>query len=281
MQETVYKPNYRLKIGWWQTWKIMFTNMYKSRELIWQLFRRDFLMAYRKSFLGITWIVISPVIGIISWVVLNATGVLKPGDTNINYPAYLLIGSTMWGLFMGFFGAASGTLNAGSGFITQVNYPHEALLLKQLFQQFINFLITLLITLAVLLLLGVVPDWSIILLPILALPMLLLGSAMGLMVNLISVVASDISTIVNTILGFVFYITPIVYSSQIQNPLLRQLIELNPLTYIVTGVRDQIMTGNMEHWDRYFLVAGVSLVLFLLSLRIFYVSEEKIIEKML
>lgn len=277
----VYKPNYRLEVGLFATWRIMFTNMYRSRELIWQLFRRDFLMSYRKSFLGITWIVISPIIGIFSWVLLNSTGILQPGDVGMPYPAYVLISSTIWGLFMGFYGSSSQTLNAGSGFITQVNYPHEALLVKQLLQQFTNFMITIVINLTILILFGVIPHWSILFFPILALPMLLFASALGLIINLISVVASDVSTIMNTLLGFVFYITPVIYAPDSQSELLRQISQWNPLTYIVTGVRDLVLTGQMQHWDRFIFVTILSLIFFLLALRIFYVSEEKIVEKML
>jgi hypothetical protein len=63
-----YTPYARAQTSWPATWVIMFKNMWKSRELIYQLFRRDFLMAYKKSFFGVSWILISPIMGIVSWV---------------------------------------------------------------------------------------------------------------------------------------------------------------------------------------------------------------------
>src|SRR3989338_6542059 len=119
-QLTVYEPNSRKKIGFFKTWSLMFANIASSRELIAQVFVRDFLAAYNKSFIGLGWLVITPIIGILSWTIMNAAGILRPGDVGIPYPAYVLIGSSIWGLFLGFYQSASQTLSAGSSFILQV-----------------------------------------------------------------------------------------------------------------------------------------------------------------
>jgi len=155
---SVYTPNYRLKIGFFQTFVIMFRNIYRSRSLIWQLFKRDFFNSYKKSFIGVAWILISPLLGIVSWVFFNATNILKPGDVGVPYPAYLLISSLIWGLFMGFFGSATGTLGAGGGFIMQVKYPHEALLFKQAAVQLANFIIAFALNIAILIIFHVLMD---------------------------------------------------------------------------------------------------------------------------
>lgn len=279
---TVYEPNQRARIGFFQTWVIMFRNIVKSRELIWQLFRRDFFMSYKKSFLGITWIFIAPVIGIVSWIFLNSAGILQPGETSIPFPAYVLLGSSIWGLFMGFYSAASGTLSAGMSFITQVKYPHEVLLIKQTGQHLANFLITFLVNIVVLLLFGVVPSAGILLVPIVVIPLFFLGAGLGLFVSVLSVVASDITNIINILLGFFFYAIPIVYQlDKIDNPLLRIVVQLNPISYLITGVRDLIIEGKIYYLDRYILVSVISFIFFLLSWRLFFVSEDKVIERMI
>lgn len=285
MQESnisIYEPNQRLKIGFFETWGTMFRNIVKSRELIWQLFRRDFLMSYKKSFLGLTWVFISPLVGIVSWVFLNSAGILQPGDTPIPFPAYVLLGSSIWGLFMGFYSSAASTLNAGGGFINQVKYPHEALLVKQTAQHLANFLITFLVNILVLILFGVTPSIGILLFPLAAIPLFFLGAGLGLMVSVISVVASDLTNIIGILMGFVFYAIPIVYQlDKIDNPLLRAVVQLNPLSYLVTGARDLIVEGVVYYPDRYLLVAFLSFIFFMLSWRLFFVSEDKVIERML
>jgi lipopolysaccharide transport system permease protein len=75
----------------------MLNNMIQARTLIWQLFKRDFRTGDKKSFMGMTWLFIAPVLGIFSWIFLRQTGVLRPGDLDLPYPLYVLVGSTMWG----------------------------------------------------------------------------------------------------------------------------------------------------------------------------------------
>jgi lipopolysaccharide transport system permease protein len=277
----VYEPNSRSKKGLISTWIILINNIVKNRELIIQLFKRDFLMSYKKSFLGLSWLLITPVMGIISWVFMNVTGVLSPGNVGIPYPAYVLISTSIYGLFMGFFEGASGTLNAGKGFITQVNFPHDTLLIKQTLQQLANFIITFTITILVLLLFGVYPSWKIILLPLLILPMFFLGSAIGLITAVVSVVAIDIHKAIGYAIGLIMYITPVIYSPTKEGTILQSIIKWNPLTYLVCGVRDEIIYGKIYHLDRFIYCSASSLILFLIAWRIFYISEEKVIEKIM
>ncbi len=278
---TIYAPHERSQTGILKSWLIMFRNVVNSRELIWQLFKRDFLMQYKKSFVGIGWIIISPIIGIMSWLIMNQTGILAPGETEIPYPVFLLLSTSIWGLFMGFYGAATGTLGAGAGFITQVNYPHEVLLFKQAFQQLVNFLITFLINLVVLFIFGVVPEITIILFPLSIIPIFFFASAFGLIISVVSVVATDVSSLFGKVLTFVFYITPVIFAPEVESETFQKIIDLNPLTYLIGTARDLIVEGEIQHLDRYILVCVISFILFLISMRLFYVSEKKAIERMM
>lgn len=277
---TTYIPNQRAKTGFFKTWIVMYRNIITSRELIWQLFRRDFLMAYKKSFLGMTWIFISPVIGIVSWVLMNATGILAPGDVGIPYPAYVLLSSSIWGLFIGFYSSATETLGAGAGFIMQVKYPHEALLMKQTAQHLANFLLGFVLNIMILIAFGVMPSWKIIFFPVAMIPLFLLGGGIGLVISVINVVAVDISKGFSMLLGLLMYITPVIFSSQVQNVRLQTIMKYNPLTYLVGNVRDLIIYGTFPYPERFALATGFAILVFLFSWRLFYVSEQKVIEKM-
>jgi lipopolysaccharide transport system permease protein len=278
---TLYEPDHRQKTGFLKSLFMMVKNIKNSRELIWQLFARDFLASYKKSFLGIGWIIIAPIFGIVSWVFMNYAGVLQPGNVGIPYPAYILLGTSFWGLFMGFYSSAADTLNSGQGFIMQVKYPHEALLAKQIIQQLANFLASFVVTLIILLVFHVIPSWLIFLFPILILPMLFLGAGIGLLISVTGVVATEIRRIADIGMGTLIFFTPIIYSAYSTSGIIAKIIKLNPLTYIVGGVRDAIAYGRIDHLE-YFIWSGVgSFVFFLLAWRLFYVSEEKVIEKMI
>jgi len=281
MPTILYEPNQRAKMGWLKTWETMFLNILQSRELIWQLFRRDFFMAYKKSFIGFSWIFITPIMGIVSWVFYNATGILQPGDVGIPYPAYVLLSSSIYGLWGSFQAAASNTLTAGNGFINQVSYPHDVLLIKETMLQIANFLISFVINIIVLICFGVVPSWMIILFPILVLPLFFLGSAIGLIICIVSVVAQDISKLANYALGLIMFITPVIYSPKVASPLLQKIIVYNPLTYLLGGCRDAILYGHITHLKQYLFFSVCTFVFFLIAWRVFYVTEQKVIEKML
>lgn len=278
---TIYRPNQRHDLGFFKTWAVMAKNIINSRELIWQLFKRDFFASYKKSFIGISWIFIAPIVGIVSWVFLQKTGMLHPGDMEIPYPVYVLIGTSMWGLFMGFFNAANETLSAGQALVMQVNYPHEALLFKQTAQHLANFIITFVMNIVVLLAFKVIPSWEIIFFPLVALPLFFLGAAIGLITSMISIVAIDLSKIINIGMGLMMWVTPVIYSDKIENPIVQTIIKWNPLTYLVCSLRDIIIYGRLYDVAGYLICAGLSFFLFMISWRLFYVSEDRIIERMI
>ncbi len=278
---TIYRPNQRHDLGFFKTWAVMAKNIINSKELIWQLFKRDFFASYKKSFIGISWIFIAPIVGIVSWVFLQKTGMLHPGDMEIPYPVYVLIGTSMWGLFMGFFNAANETLSAGQALVMQVNYPHEALLFKQTAQQLANFIITFVMNIVVLLAFKIIPSWEIIFFPLVALPLFFLGAAIGLVTSMISIVAIDLSKIINMGIGLMMWITPVIYSDKIENPFVQTIIKWNPLTYLVCSLRDIIIYGRLYDVAGYLICAGLSFFLFMISWRLLYVSEDIIIERMI
>lgn len=278
---TVYRPNMRHGMGWFVTWAVMFKNVYRARQLVWQLFKRDFFAAYKKSFVGVAWIVVTPIVGILSWIFLQKTGMLRPGDVGIPYPAYVLVGTTMWGLFMGLYKAAAGTLDAGRELVMQVNFPHEAMLFKQVAQQLANFTIAFVLNIVVLVFFKVIPSWGIALLPLVALPLFFLAAALGLIISMVGVVAMDISAVAGMGIGLLMYVTPVIYSDQIANRFVQTAIRWNPLTYLVCSCRDIVIYGDLYHPQGYFIAAAISFIVFMASWRLFYVSEGKLIERMI
>ncbi len=276
---TVYRPNQRHELGYFGTWVVMIRSLVDSRELIWQLFKRDFFVSYKKSFIGVAWVVLTPLAGILVWVFLKHSGVLQPGDVGVPYPVYVLIGSSVWGLFMGFFTAAAQTLKEGQHLMLQVNYPHEVFLFVKSLLQIVNFFVALALNLLVLVFFGVIPTAAVVLFPLVALPLFFLGAGLGLIVSMISVVAFDIEKAIATFMALLIWSVPVVYSGQIQNPFLQTVIHWNPLTYLVCSARDIILHGKLYHPAAYGVSAVLAVAVFLLSLRLFYVSESELVER--
>ena len=72
--------------------KKMFLEVVESRELAWQLFMRDFKGKYKQSLLGWLWVILSPLIAVGTFFVLNKSGVMRVG--NIEAPYVLSGGAT-------------------------------------------------------------------------------------------------------------------------------------------------------------------------------------------
>ena len=277
----VYEPNQYAKIGFFKTMLVIVKNTIASKELIFQLYKRDFLMQYKKSFLGLGWMIFGPIMGVVSWVLMDSAGVLSPGDVGVPYPVYVLFGTSIWGLFMSFFASTSQTLQIAAGFIQQVNFHHEALLFKQGLQNLTNFGISLIINVIVMLSFGVVPSWYIVLMPLLIIPIFFLAASAGLIISILSTLTSDVSRIASFFLSLLMFITPVIYDSSEKVLWLQQCNLYNPLTYLITAPRDLILTGTMSNPFYYIVSIVMTILLFMVALRFFYISEKKVIEKMI
>ena len=278
---TVYEAHQRRRTGLFAAVCIMTVDVVRCRELVWQMFKRDFLMQYKKSFLGVGWILLAPLIGFASWIFMNAAGVLKPGDMDFPYPAFVLISTTLWGLFTSSVISASRTLKAGQGFIDQVHYPHHTMLAKELLQAYTNFLISFIFVTLLLVCFKVPLGAFYFATPLLVLPMMVLAAALGLSLAIINVVSMDIDKIIGYLLNFLMFLTPVVYTTDNKTGIVKVILTCNPMTYLHGCARDLIVFGQTDTGDVFVYLTLAALLFLLLTMKWFYVAEEKVIEKMI
>jgi len=278
---TVYEAHQRRRTGLFAAVCIMTVDVVRCRELVWQMFKRDFLMQYKKSFLGVGWILLAPLIGFASWIFMNAAGVLNPGDMDFPYPAFVLISTTLWGLFTSSVISASRTLKAGQGFIDQVHYPHHTMLAKELLQAYTNFLISFIFVTVLLVCFKVPLSIFYFATPLLVLPMMVLAAALGLSLAIINVVSMDIDKIIGYLLNFFMFLTPVVYTADNKTGIVKVILTCNPMTYLHGCARDLIVFGQTDTGDVFIYLTLAALLFLLLTMKWFYVAEEKVIEKMI
>lgn len=277
----IHTADRRRRQGLFLTWILIVKHVFERHELIKQLFIRDFLMANRRSFLGSAWLFLSPLFGMISWLFLNMAGLLHPGNTAVPYPLYLLNGTLLWGFFMACVISAKDTLAITTGYIAQVNFPHEVILAKQILQASVTSLFGFTINLIIMFVFGYPPTWWVLLLPVFVLPLIMLAAGVGVIFAVIRVVFPDADRILQQTLPLLMYTVPIVYSGEVANAKIAAIIKYNPLTYVITVPRDIILQGIQGRpWYAFALCTAASFIFFLIALRIFYVSEEIVIERM-
>ncbi|MDA0577951.1 MAG: ABC transporter permease [Verrucomicrobia bacterium] len=261
----------------------MARNTWGAREMIAQLLKRDLTAQYKKSHIGILWMLAGPIMSVIPWLFAAKVQLYNPGALTVPLAVYLIVGRAMWGLFSGSYANGTSTLGSGGGLLMQVSFPHEAMLTKQFIQGITGFSLTLVTCIVVMLVHRVIPPWQALLFPLTILPIFFLGAAMGLIIGLINMVAYDLSRVINILFGFLMWTTPLLYSDKIPSPFLQVVIKYNPLTYLICTARDVLIHGHVYNHQVgiYALCVATATALFLISLRLFYVSEQKLVERMI
>jgi len=254
--------------------------LWAHRGLLKYLVRLSMLAQYKKSFVGVFWLLLMPVFNVLVWVTLSVGGVFDPGETEIPYPAYVLLSTSIWQLFVVLFDQVSKSISAYSSVMVQAAFPRVIVTFEKVVVQLINFLIPLLLNIAVLLAMGVSLSWSALLFPFALIPLVLFGWGLGMIFSLIEIVAIDIYTLVHRVITtLLIFATPVVYTDTIESPIIQQVMRYNPLTYLLVGARDVLIRGELSNPVGYFWVGLGVLVFFSLAFLFFIRAERKIIEK--
>lgn len=274
----VYSPDRLIKIGFLNLWREMFLSLFQSRELVWRLFLRDFSAKYRQTLLGVLWAILNPLIIVSIFVFLNKSGILNIEETKVPYPVFALIGVAIYGLFStGLSVSANSIIGAGS-MVVKINFPKVSLVFSSFGQALVEFAVRLVLVVAVFIIYGIVPEWTAILFPLAIIPILLLTLGIGFFLSLLTGIFRDTVHVVSLFTTFFLFLTPVLYPSP-KTALFDILNTWNPLSHLIIGCRDLILLGNMSNQVGFLWSSIFSITVFLLSWRIFYLSETKIVER--
>jgi lipopolysaccharide transport system permease protein len=262
-------------------WRKRIEALRNNRYLIIRLFQLSLTEQFKRTFLGSLWLVLGPLLGIIIWLILNYTGLYNPGETGIPYPAYLLLSMTLWNFFTGFFRLLSTTVTESGRFLLEVPFQMEAKLAEKTLLALVHLAIPMALNIIVLSLMGISFSLNSLLSIPALLPLILLGMSIGIFISLIEVVFNDILLIAGQGMTLLMYLTPVVYSEQVNSTLLRTVIQFNPLTYLIGVPRNLLVGLPVENWGAYWLSAVGSALVFLAVVWLFFRSVSKIIERIL
>ncbi len=250
------------------------------RYLLYKLTYTSLTIQFKKSFLGATWLFVQPIITVFAWVLLHGAGLFDPGTTGVPYPAYVLISTTIWSLFVSLYQLTSHMLVGNAQVLLQHQFPREVYILEKMAVAIFNFLIPLVLSLIVLLAYGVSFSWTIILFPIALLPLILFGSAVGIIFALLKAITSDLNNFFDKAIVLVMYITPVVYANDPGSELLQSIIRWNPITYLLSFPRDLLTQGSFFQPVTFAWVSGATVLFFVLTLRYFRYAQPKVMERM-
>ena len=251
-----------------------------AREVIWRLFARDFVTQFRQRLLGYAWTLLTPIMGIASFVLLKYAGVLQPGELTVPYPLYVFLGTSVWGLMIGAVAAVSGALLAQGELVLRTSIPKLALTVASvaglMYGQLANFVVLA----AILVVFGVMPTWGALLLPVMLVPVLLLGVGIGLVLAVTGVVVRDLTAVVTTMLGVAMYLTPAIYVPNFPNRWLQAAVTYNPLTYLIDEPRNVFFRGTIEHPLGFALALLFSMLMLATGIHAFYLIQDHVAERL-
>lgn len=255
-------------------------DLYRSRHVLWHLFKRDFVAGFRQKLLGYVWVVLVPLLGIASFVFMQWTGILNPGQTPFPYAVYVYIGTSVWTLFIATLGTVANGLIANTDLVMRTNIPKIGLAVTGMASLAYTLCVNTVVLVILLLLFRMKPSAWILLYPLALLPIVLLGMGMGLILSVVGAVARDVTGMATTILNLAMYVTPVVYTAQFTNPWLKAVVEMNPLTYLVDTPRSVLALGTVPSPVGYTLSTLLALLVLWTGVHGFYLIKEKVAERL-
>lgn len=244
-----------------------------------QLAKRDVKAQYRQSVLGIFWALIPVLINALVWILLQTSGAIKLSATNIPYPLFVLVGTTIWTIFGECLTMSITTVNANKSIVTKINFEKEALISLGFIKLIFNLSIKLALIIAFIIYFQVLPSASILyFIPLLLITMLFFISV-GILITPIGVLYGDISRMIPIAMQFLMYVTPVLYIMP-KEGFLKNIMALNPLTYFITDLRNTVTGYEVEHWPFWIGTFVVTLVLTLLAMIVYRVSMPILTERM-
>jgi lipopolysaccharide transport system permease protein len=181
-----------------------------------------------------------------------------PSDGDAPYALMVFAAMLPWSLFSTALGDASNSLIGNANLISKVYFPRLIVPAATVVTAFVDFLISFLILMGMIVYFQFLPGWSILLLPAFILLALLASLGPGLWITALNVKYRDFRYVIPFVVQFGLYVSPVGFSSSIIPERWRLLYSLNPMVGVIDGFRWCILGGESPiYWPGFLLSLGV------------------------
>lgn len=205
------------------------------------LVSKDFKLKYRRSFLGVLWSVLNP---LLMMCVLTAVFSAFFRFQIENYPLYLILGNTLFALAMDGANSAMHSIIDSSSLIKKVRIDKIIFPIEKVLFQLVNFAISLIAVAIVMVFFQITPTLNLLLLPLLLLYVSVFSLGLGLILSTLAVFFRDVLHIWGVIQTAWMYATPLFYPADILPGWMMSLEAFNPMFHYVMYFRDIALWGN-------------------------------------
>ena len=241
---------------------------WQSRDFIFASVKREFVARYQGTQLGIFWPIAHPLALIVIYTLVFSQ-MMRPRLAGhqgyFAYSIYLTAGIVTWNLFSDLLTRAVSVFVSHGNVMKKVSIPHIVFPVIATASATVQFLILFSIFLVFLVATGNFPGWAILAtLPVIAV-LVLLAIGLGILLGTVNVFYRDVEQSTGIVLQFWFWLTPVVYPSDILPPLVKSILSWNPLWPIVVGMQGIYVDGQVPDWETLAYPAIVAVALITLA----------------
>ncbi|MGC2457119.1 MAG: ABC transporter permease [Gallionellaceae bacterium] len=243
-------------------------DLWRYRELFFFLAWRDILVRYKQTAIGIVWALGRPLITMLVFTLVFSKLAKLPSE-GVPYPILVFAALLPWQFFSNAFSGAGESLVGNAGMISKVYFPRLVIPTSAVIVSFVDFLISGVILVGLMIWYGFAPSLRIFTLPLFIFVAFAAAMGAGLWIAALNVKYRDFRIIVPFVVQFGLYISPVGFSSAIVPEKWRLLFSLNPMVGVIDGFRWAILGGNTQlYWPGFML--SLFLVLLILVTGIVY-----------
>lgn len=254
----------------------IFIKLYQYRELLKTSIKKDIGGKYKKSFLGILWSFINPLLQITVYAIIFPI-IMK--NNLENYTVFMVCGLIPWTYFANVINRGSFSIIENGNIIKKVYFPREILPISIVTSETITFVISSIIILGFVLGYGMGLSVYILFYPLLLLTQYIMSIGLAFIVSSITVYFRDLQHFISVFLQLLFYGTPVVYSLQTIPEEFRWILKLNPMTYIIEGYRDIFYYQQMPDIKQILWVIALGIIITIIGYMIFNKLQKRFAEE--
>lgn len=236
MNESIIEAGHSEKNYWRDLWRY--------RELFIILSWRDLSVRYKQTVIGILWAILRPVLTMVVFTVIFSRIAKLPSDGGAPYALMVFAAMLPWSLFSNALSESSNSLIGNANLISKVYFPRMIVPAATIITALVDFLISLVILIFLMILYQFPPGWQILFLPFFVILALLSSLGPGLWITALNVKYRDFRYIIPFLVQFGLYVSPVGFSSNVIPEKWRLLYSINPMVGVIDGFRWCILGGN-------------------------------------
>lgn len=251
--------------------------LYRYREMMYNLVRKDLRTRYKGSFLGFLWTFVNPLLQLVIYTIVFSTIMRVNVD---KFYIYLFVALIPWIFFTTSLQGGATSIVSNKDLIKKVYFPRLIIPISVVNAAFMNMIFSMVIVFAALIISGIGVSRYVIVLPVIMILEYLLALGLAFIFSALNVYFRDLEHILGIIIMGWFYLTPIVYTTDMIPEQYIGLFYLNPMTHIVRAYRDILYYKQMPQFNTLIGILGWSIGFIVIGYILFQRLQKHFVEEL-